>query len=705
MADEQNEPTEGGYDADARDLARRWLAQINKCERHNKKWIDRADKIIKRFRDDDESIELRARAKFNVLWSNVKTLQPAIYARTPKPQVTRRYDTGDPTIRLATQILERSLIYLVDETHFDEAMKAARDDYLLPGRGTVWVRYVPEYGDEQRPEIPVTQTDDGLYLNPRGDGFLDPAQVQQGPGGPMILDEPFRPLVYERLALDFVSYKDFLHDNAPTWPQVKWIARRVHLTKSQAGQSFGREIAARMKFATGGKGDDEETKAYYGTAEVYEIWDKERREVVWVSEAIDGSFVKRETDPLGLREFWPCPMPIWATLAPGSLTPIADYVQYQDSAAEMDTLTGRIEAISTAIRVSGVYNANVAELGHLLSGEHENKLIPSAQWAVLAQNGGLKGQMDFLPLKEWVDALTSLYAAREQAKSVMYEVTGISDIMRGQTQASETATAQRIKGQFGTLRLQDRQREMARFCKDTVAIMAEIVCGMFQPQTILEISGFGAEQNVGQAIALLKDDAMRGFRLDIETDSTLEPDRDAEKAARVEFLTAVSQFMDKAVVAGQQFPALAPLLGEFLMFGIRGFPIGRDLEQRMQETMDQLAQAAQQSQGQPSPEQQKAQADLEAAQQKAQMDAQIAMQKAQADAQSAQAKLQGEMEMARARLQLEREEMMARIQLEREKLAAEIALEREKAAADIEIKAATARMNMQARMEQPQGTA
>lgn len=150
-----------------------------------------------------------------------------------------------------------------------------------------------------------------------------------------------------------------------------------------------------MKFATGGKGDDEETKAYYGTAEVYEIWDKERREVVWVSEAIDGSFVKRETDPLGLREFWPCPMPIWATLAPGSLTPIADYVQYQDSAAEMDTLTGRIEAISTAIRVSGVYNANVAELGHLLSGEHENKLIPSAQWAVLAQNGGLKGQMDF----------------------------------------------------------------------------------------------------------------------------------------------------------------------------------------------------------------------------------------------------------------------------------------------------------------------
>jgi len=221
----------------------------------------------------------------------------------------------------------------------------------------------------------------------------------------------------------------------------------------------------------------------------------------------------------------------------------------------------------------------------------------------------------------------------------------------------------------------------------------------------MEISGFGAEQNAGQAIALLKDDAMRGFRLDIETDSTLEPDRDAEKAARVEFLTAVSQFMDKAVVAGQQFPALAPLLGEFLMFGIRGFPIGRDLEQRMQETMDQLAQAAQQSQGQPSPEQQKAQADLEAAQQKAQMDAQIAMQKAQADVQSAQAKLQGEMEMARARLQLEREEMMARIQLEREKLAAEIALEREKAAADIEIKAATARMNMQVRMEQPQGTA
>lgn len=180
MADEQNEPTEGGYDADARDLARRWLAQINKCERHNKKWIDRADKIIKRFRDDDESIELRARAKFNVLWSNVKTLQPAIYARTPKPQVTRRYDTGDPTIRLATQILERSLIYLVDETHFDEAMKAARDDYLLPGRGTVWVSTCPSTGTSSGQRFPSRRPTMVCISTQRGRGFSIPLRFGRG---------------------------------------------------------------------------------------------------------------------------------------------------------------------------------------------------------------------------------------------------------------------------------------------------------------------------------------------------------------------------------------------------------------------------------------------------------------------------------------------------------------------------------------------
>ncbi len=53
-----------------------------------KKWEARAQKIIKRYRDDNRSQNTNETAKFNILWSNVQTLIPAVYARLPKADVT-----------------------------------------------------------------------------------------------------------------------------------------------------------------------------------------------------------------------------------------------------------------------------------------------------------------------------------------------------------------------------------------------------------------------------------------------------------------------------------------------------------------------------------------------------------------------------------------------------------------------------------------
>jgi hypothetical protein len=94
-----------------------------------------------------------------VLWSNVETLKPFLYSATPKPVVSQRGDETDPIGRVAAQVLERALIFTMAEDHFGTSLRNARDDYLLPGRGQVWARYVPEFKPAEK-QVSETNSDD-----------------------------------------------------------------------------------------------------------------------------------------------------------------------------------------------------------------------------------------------------------------------------------------------------------------------------------------------------------------------------------------------------------------------------------------------------------------------------------------------------------------------------------------------------------------
>jgi hypothetical protein len=161
------------------------------------------------------------------------------------------------------------------------------------------------------------------------------------------------------------------------------------------------------------------------------------------------------------------------------------------------------------------------------------------------------------------------------------------------------------------------------------------------------------------AIDLLKKDKLRGFRVDIETDSTIEPDAQAEKQARIEFLGAIAQFMPQALEAAAQQPKMAPLMGKMLLFGVRGFRVGRELETAMEETIADLEKmAANPPPKPPSPEEIKAQTEQAKARaevQKMQMQAQIDAETAQREQQQAQADFM--LEQQRAGLEREQMEM------------------------------------------------
>jgi hypothetical protein len=631
------------FGTDKQGVAARWIAELKLAEKGFSTFWDRGEKIVDRYMDRRPS-EQRNATRFNVLWSNIQTLKPAIYATPPKVVVQRRYLDSDPVARTASTILQRATQTMVDATGWHEVTSQCVDDYLLPGRGTPWVRYEPHFEAIQAPQVQAMEAaEDGMQAP--GDMGAAPAVMPDAdnqPGEPqddglqITSNAEGEEITYEEVCWDYVYWKDFYHSPSRTWQEVRWVARQVVMTREEGVERFGKVFRdVPMTWRPAGLDEDDENLQLFSRARVFEIWCKTSRKVYWICPDFGDAPLDERDDFLKLNDFFPCPMPLYATLSNGSLIPAPDFQQYQDQANELDDLTSRMANIARDVKVAGVFNAANPEIERLLNEGHEDRLIGVAQWATFAQGGGFKGAVDWLPLESMVVALRELAEVRERTKQDLYEITGIADIVRGQGAAGATATAERLKGQFAQLRLRDRVMRVARFCRDMVRISAEIIAKHFQPQTLLLLSDYqqtvGADPNLAmQAIQLLKNDQTRGFRIEIEVDSTIVADQEAEQQARVEFLNMAGAFLREAVPLAQQVPELAPLAGQMLLFGIRGFPVGREMETVFESALEQLAQASQQ----PKPE-----APPDPAIVKAQMDAQISQQEMQLRAQEAQAKM------------------------------------------------------------------
>jgi hypothetical protein len=126
---------------------------------------------------------------------------------------------------------------------------------------------------------------------------------------------------------------------------------------------------------------------------------------------------------------------------------------------------------------------------------------------------------------------------------------------------------------------------------------------------------------IQQAIGLLRQDKLRGFRIDIETDSTVQGDIQQQKEERTEFITGITQFVQVAGQIGAALPDFVPLAAKLLQFGVRGYRVGRDLENAIDEFSDKAVLKARQTANGPPPpnpdmikaqtEQMKAQAEIQ----------------------------------------------------------------------------------------------
>ena len=626
-----------------------WYNTIMGYERTYKRWESRADKIVKRYKDDSR-YDRNPNARFNILWSNVQTITPAIFARLPRPDVSRRFRDNDPIGRVASMMLERALEFEIEHyTDYKAAMSNAVLDRLLGGRGVSWVRYEPHIVGKKEEGEP----NDGYEITEDS----DEAETEDAE-----MSEDQERIEYECAPVDYVHWKDFGHSVGRTWEEVTSVWRKVYMSRPALVERFGEDLGYKIPLDT----KPEDNKNSYRPSEglyeacIYEIWDKETGKVLWLSKSL-GKILDERDDPLQLENFWPCPKPLYSTLTTDSLEPIPDFAIYQDQARELDTLSDRIEGLINALKVRGVYDASSNELARLFSEGENNTLIPVHNWMAFAEKQGMKGAIDLVDITPFAAALQQCYQAMEQVKNQIYELMGIADIQRGQSDPNETLGAQIIKSNNASGRLKTMQHAVVDFATSLLTIKAQIICKHFTDETILRISGSQQlspqdQQLVPQALELLRDEAASNFRIEVTSDSMIFQDEQAEKNDRVAFLAAVGQFMTMALPVAQQTPELTPMLMEMLKFGVTAFKAGKQLEGIIDETADKFREQAKAQEGQPKPPPPEIQ--------KVQMQQQAEMQKLQMESQLEQAKMQAQMQLEKAKQEYQAQENQLKFQLE-----------------------------------------
>jgi hypothetical protein len=629
-----------------------WYKTIMGYERQYKRWEARADRIVKKYKDDSR-YDRNPNARFNILWSNVQTIQPAIFARLPRPDVSRRFRDNDPIGRVASMMLERALEFEIEHYgDYKSAMNNSVLDRLLGGRGVSWVRYEPHFAVDE-----VGEPDNGFQVTEDSDEAETPEAKE--------IENPER-IEYECCPVDYVHWKEFGHSpGARTWEEVTAVWRKVYMSRPALIERFGEELGYKIPLDTKPQDDKNSYKPMDGQYEavIYEIWDKETGKVLWISKSL-GKILDERDDPLQLENFFPCPKPLYSTLTTDSLEPIPDFVIYQDQARELDTLCDRIDGLINALKVRGVYDASSSELQRLFSEGENNTLIPVDNWMAFAEKQGMKGAIDLVDITPFAAALAQCYQAMEQVKGQIYELMGIADIQRGQTDPNETLGAQIIKSNNASGRLKTMQHAVVDFATTLLSIKAQIICNHFTDETLIGISGAMQlsqqdQQLIPQAIALLRDQASKNFRIEVTSDSMIYQDEQQEKQDRMAFLSAVGGFIQQAVPMVQQAPELANMALEMLKFGVTAFKAGKQLEGIIDETADKLRIAAQQAEGQPKP--------LPPEVQKAQMDNQNKMQQLQMQAQLEQQKMAAQMELEKAKQEYQAQENQLKFQLEEQR--------------------------------------
>jgi len=609
--------------------AKAWLNLLLESEDAFEPWnahcdnVDRIYASLEKLSTSDAS-RLTRDKEYQMFWANCEVLKPSIYAKPPIPVVVPKFKDRRPVYQAASELAERCAVVAFDLAGINELMTLIRDDLSMISRGVAWCRY------------------------------------ESGKGGKSHYK-------HEKVCIDFKNRRDFLHSISRTWREVTWVAAASYLTRSEARERFQKYSGDEYQDAD--YRVDKDSQEVGGAdarerAKFWEVWSKDDRRVVWVAEGCE-NILDEDDAHLDLREYFPCPKPAYGTVQRGSLIPVPDVMQYRDQLDEINLLTSRIHALSDALEVKGFYPAGGGELAEAIQTAIKIKtpgevLVPIKNWATF---GGTKDILIWMPIDMIAQTITQLVALRKEIISDIYQIMGLSDIMRGATDPNETLGAQQLKTQYGSTRIRDKQQEMVRIARDLVEITLEIITEKFDEVTMIEMSqtqlptkemkrqaleqlqaqgaqlmqqmqaqgqqppppppepGQPPQQDpnaalqqqlqqlqanmqkviekptTDQVFKFLKDNRAKSFVLDIETDSTILQDENAEKQRRTEFVQMLGGLLPQLAQMIAADPQTAEFCGEVLKFSTAPYRAGRSLDGAIDSLIEQMKTKGEQPRG------------------------------------------------------------------------------------------------------------
>jgi hypothetical protein len=651
MADETTLADSGTVDTlkedikSKRDFHKYWMSALQLAANTEKDWREDAKKAIDQFRTDKETSR---GPKFNILFANIQTTCPAIYNSEPAPDVRARFGEAqgeDPAAQKINEdrnnvstVIERAISVQSDMYDYDDSLQAAVKDRELLGRAATRLRVnlvnAPDKTDQET-----------------GNAV---------PGAVVSRHVTWEPVIWDDLRLG----------PAKRWTDMPWIAFQWLFTRDEL-EGLNEKLAwkvnldATVEGANNDKGS--ETPDSFKRARVWEIWDRTKRKVYWIAESFKEGPLKEEDDPYRLRGFFPMPKPLYAIKTTDSLVPICPFVVWEAQQAEMNSLTRRIGALINVIKWRGIYDGAFEQAVNAMKLLDEGEMAPAPQAARALVQGDIEKAFWLMPIEQAVEVLKQLYEAREVCKQVIYELTGVADILRGNTQANETLGAQKLKAEWGSLRLQSAQRDVQIHARDLMRMTADLMADHFPPEELHAMTGI---ELTPDQYKLLKTDLAREFSIDIETDGTIKADLSKAQENVGGFVQGLASYFEAvgpAVQAGFMTPVEA--VGLMRTFA-RNYKLGRQADNILDDWQKRLEALAKQPPAPPAPDPK-----VEAEKIKAQSVAQSA----QADMASAQMKgelekqsMTMEMQLKQAEFQMRMEEMQAEEQRARESHAMEM---------------------------------
>lgn len=624
-----------------------WTKEIENSKAYHANFLKEAKINNAIYRDEQENNSY-SRNRYNIFWANTQTLKPLIFSKLPNPNVTRRFLKDDEIGKIASELIERSIKLFLSQNDCDLTIEKARDDFLIGGRGVARVCYdhAEIYEDESEGEKRE---------------YADESE--------------------KKVKLEYVAPEDFLMSTESEFSNVRWIAFLKRMSRDDLVEKFGargKKVELNKTYILNEKNLDDPSNDIYKRAEVWEVWDKESKKVTFLTLGEGGIILDELDDPYNLQNFFPIAIPLGSKSDPKSLLPIPLYRLYRSQAEELNIVNQRIKSLIEQCKVTGVYSS-IADSKDMISlfGGEDGEFNPIQGTAGIQK---ISDVVMFKPLTEIITTIRELKIHEQSIIQTIHDITGLSDIVRGITTASETATAQELKGNFAISRIQPLQREVEIWTRDLIRLIVELIVENYsieelakmtslevidinriqkeaqdrqkvllmegqsqidpndpeaeqklqylQEQAELgyektikpylqELKGFAATpEQLVEIEELIKSDKMRSFAIDVETDSTVQIDQNQVKQQRIEYIGAISNFTASFLPLVQAQVISKDAFNQFLMFVSKPFKVGREVEEAL------LPDEDMQEEKQPTAEEMLAQAQIEIEKQKLQLESQ-----------------------------------------------------------------------------------